>query len=104
MSVTLTVNHAIEHGEYVQEFGTILFDSTYPSGGEIIDATGDLGYFAMSFGGPSTTGYVPKFIASSQKVKLWYGDNNNASDGPLIESATTDLSAETVDFIGWRVK
>lgn len=104
MAATLTVSKTIELGEYAIDFFTILMDSTYPSGGEAIDAVGDLGYFYATFDGPSTTGYIAKWDKANQKIKVFYGDNNNAADGPLIENATTDLSAETFTGQGWRVK
>ena len=41
-------------------------------------------------------GYVFVYDYSNSKVLAYMGDNNNASDGPLIEVAnTTDLSAVT---------
>lgn len=104
MAATLTVIRTIEIGEYALDQVTVLMDSTYPAGGEAIDAVGDVGYFALWFTGPSTTGYVGKWDAANQKVKVFYGDNNNAADGPLIENATTDLSAETFDAVGLRLK
>lgn len=104
MAATVTVDHSINMGEFVLEFGTITLDSSYPTGGEAIDVTGDAGYYDCSLS-PSTGGYVGTFVASSQKVMALYGDNNNASDGPLIEvPATTDLSAVVFRFRGYRVK
>lgn len=81
-------------------FGTITMDSTYPSGGEAIDAPGDKGYhhLLVTPGG----GYVGVWDRVNQKILAYYGDNNNAADGPLIESATTDLSAVVFQFIGLR--
>ena len=104
MAATLTVQKTVTVGEYAIDFFTIAMDSTYPSGGEAIDATGDLGYFAVNFDGPSTNGYTAKWVASSQKIKVFYGDYSNASDGPMVENATADISAETFTGQGWRVK
>lgn len=103
MSATLVVERTIKHSNGVaQDFFKVALDSTYPSGGEAVDVTGDVGYFFATFDGPSVGGYVPKWDRASQKIKLFYGDNNNAADGPLIENATTDLSAEIVYGTGWR--
>lgn len=30
-------------------------------------------------------GYVPVYIPSTGKLKVYYADNNNAADGPMIE-------------------
>lgn len=39
-------------------------------------------------------GYLPVFDQTNDKLKVYYVDNNNASDGPLVEVPnTTDLSA-----------
>lgn len=41
-------------------------------------------------------GYVPVWDSVNDKLSVYYGDNNNASDGPLIEVPTTpDLSGTT---------
>lgn len=41
-------------------------------------------------------GYVPVYDRTNDKLKVYYADNNNASDGPLIEVPNaTDLSAVT---------
>lgn len=103
MSATLTVKATIEHGEYAQDFIRVAMDSTYPAGGEVLDATGDIGYFEAIFK-PSTNGYIAKWDVANQKLKVLYDDNNNAADGPLIENATTDLSAEVFEGVAWRLK
>lgn len=40
-------------------------------------------------------GYVPMYDTATDKLKVMYSDNNNASDGPLIENATANISATT---------
>lgn len=40
-------------------------------------------------------GYVPLYDNTADKLKVYYADNNNAADGPLIENATANLSAQT---------
>lgn len=80
---------------------TITFDASYPTGGEAFTAA-QLGLTSLKDVQPyaglgsSTTGYVPVWnrSVSSPLLLVLMGDNNNASDGPLIEVAnTTDLSA-----------
>ncbi|NUP12892.1 MAG: hypothetical protein HOW73_43185 [Polyangiaceae bacterium] len=45
-------------------------------------------------------GYVPVWVPSTGAVKVYYADNNNAADGPLIEvPATTNLSAVTFQLL-----
>lgn len=49
------------------------------------------------------SGYVFNYVGSSEKLAVFYGDNNNASDGPLIEASTVAIAAQTVEveIIGW---
>ncbi len=80
-------------------------DSSYPTGGETglqalckaalsRDVT-ILGFIAQDCGG-----YLPVWDPTNSKLKVYYADNNNASDGPLIEVPnTTDLSGVTVKGI-----
>lgn len=82
--------------------GTITFDSSYPTGGESfsVTAVGLTALNHLSFQ-TSSSGYVPVWdrSTSAPKVLALMGDNNNSSDGPLIQVAdTTDLSAVTVGF------
>lgn len=77
----------------------ISFDSSYPTGGESLTAA-DLGFEDNAANlivlVPSKSGYVFEYDGANAKIKAYYGDNNNASDGPLIEVPnTTDLSAIT---------
>jgi len=45
-------------------------------------------------------GYLPVWVPSTNKVKVYYVDNNNAADGPLIEVPNgTDLSSITFNVI-----
>jgi hypothetical protein len=44
-------------------------------------------------------GYVPFYDAAADKLKVLYGDNNNAADGPLIENATANLSGTTFKLV-----
>jgi len=82
---------------------TIAFDSSYPTGGETLGtaATAAAGAAALGLStilflhASSTSGYMFEYDYAG-KLLAYYGDNNNASDGPLIEVPnTTDLSALT---------
>lgn len=82
--------------------GTVTFDSSYVTGGEpFTPAEVGLAYLSDFDCEPSTTGYVPVWDRSTNAPKLmaFYGDNNNASDGPLIEvPAATNLSTVVARF------
>lgn len=78
--------------------GLMAFDSSYPTGGEAFSLAGvgvtRLDQLDVFPGG----GYVFEWDRSttSPKVLAYYGDNNNASDGPLIQVPdTTNLSTVT---------
>lgn len=78
----------------------VTFDSSYPTGGESLTAA-QLGLNKVTVVIPLTaSGYVGEYDLTNSKLKAFYGDNNNASDGPLVEVAnTTDLSAVTMNLV-----
>lgn len=83
-------------------FGTITFDSTYPSGGEVIDAPGDRDYEYLWPAGCATGGYVPVYDAGNRKLKM-YTPTATGLTG-LAETSTADLSAQVVSFGAIRPK
>lgn len=97
----VTVNRSIELGGTDKLYvGTIAFDSSYPTGGEALDATANeqLDYVFCTHQG----GYSFAWDAANQKLLAYYCDYDAGADGPLIQVPnTTDLSALTaVPFIG----
>jgi len=62
------------------------FSSSYTTGGESFDFKGldHPGYVLLAF---PKGGYVFEWDPAAKKIKAYYGDNNNAADGPLIEVA-----------------
>ena len=100
MAATVTVQHTLDLGGTQKLYaGTIALDSSYPTGGEALDVSGNESFDVLI--ASSTSGYVFSFAASSQKLLAYVGDNDAASDGPLAQVAnTTDLSALTaIPFI-----
>jgi hypothetical protein len=75
--------------------GTVTMDSSYATGGEAIDAAGDLGYDTVIFE-PSTV--VLNWDKANQKVVAYWGNAGTASVLPEVTS-TTDLSAVAAQFI-----
>ena len=80
-------------------------DGAYPTGGTLTlqsklrELTRDqrtiLAVVSLGCGG-----YVPEWNPAVDGLKVLYGDNNNASDGPLIEVPNaTDLSAVTFNLL-----
>lgn len=49
------------------------------------------------------SGYVFQYDQSAEKLVVMMGDNNNASDGPLIEASTVAIAAQTIEaeVVGW---
>lgn len=76
----------------------VTMDSSYATNGESVTAASfGLSRLDRLVCYPAS-GYIPQWNGSTSapKIKVYYGDNNNASDGPLIEVPnTTDLSAIT---------
>lgn len=105
MALTYTVDNTQLVGTKRMTQGTITYDSSYATGGETVDPHA-LGLQMLTDLriSPSTGGYIGVWDRSTTAPKLmaFYGDNNNASDGPLIEvPSTTDLSAVVVRYEAW---
>jgi hypothetical protein len=98
MGVTVTPLEAPRaEGNRRKVRATVLFDSSYPTGGEAVTA--------QSFGLSEifdltvldAAGYDPAYDAPNKKIVMRWGDNNNAADAPGVQVAdTTDLSAVTI--------
>ncbi|MGD9676429.1 MAG: hypothetical protein AB7V19_07075 [Candidatus Bipolaricaulia bacterium] len=82
---------------------SFLADASYPTGGSAFEAA----YKALVGAGREVVqvipgdcgGYVPVFIPADGKLKVYYGDFNNAGDGPLIEVPNaTNLGAVTFNL------
>lgn len=97
MAATVTEQKVIQFGQSeALVFGTILFDSTYPAGGEVIDAPGDRDYEHLWVTGCSTGGYMPVYDNAAKKLKMYSPTTAQATG--QTETSTTDLSAQTVSF------
>jgi hypothetical protein len=84
-------------------FGTITFDSTYPAGGEVIDApVSERDYEFLWPAGCTTGGYVPVYDSANRKLKMYSPTTAQATG--LTETSTTDLSAQVVSFGAIRPK
>ena len=84
---------------------TITGDSSYATNGYAITAN-QVGFSRITavLAVGANTGYVPVWDATNSKLKVFYGDNNNASDGPLIEvPAATDLSAVSFTVLAFGI-
>lgn len=84
---------------------TVTGDASYATGGYAITPN-QFGFVRTSAVVPvgSNTGYVPSWDQTNSKLKVFFGDNNNASDGPLIEVASaTDLSAVSFTVIAFGI-
>lgn len=111
MALTIVANPPELIGRERSVKATVTFDSSYVTAGEPFTAaqfglTSIKNVFAAPGLGSTTTGYVPVWnrSVSSPTLLALMGDNNNASDGPLIEVAnTTDLSGFVcqVEVIGF---
>lgn len=97
MAVTLTEEGREAFGDSRAIcWGTITWDSSYPaSGGEVIDAVGDLGYEKVICEGGAI---VVKWLKATQALQAFWGNAGSASLLPEVTSAT-DLSAQTTSYI-----
>lgn len=97
---TLTENKAIPIGQDTALcFGTLAFDSSYPTGGEVVDAVGDIGYTDLWVTGASS-GYLGSWVQSTQALQMY---RQSAATSALTEVPNaTDLSAVTVHYAAVR--
>lgn len=113
MALTVTLDQAGPRllGNRRVVTGQVTFDASYPTGGESLPLSA-LGLAALenlsitNVAAASTTTQVIAWDKSKTAPLLlaFYGDNNNASDGNLIQVPdTTDLSATVARFeaTGW---
>ena len=75
--------------------GTLGFDSSYPTGGEAIDAAGDLGYDVVIFE-PGVI--VANWDKANQKVVAYWGNAGTASVLPEVTD-TTSLATVTLQYL-----
>lgn len=102
MAVTYSVPAAQEDvwGRFRVRLATVTFDSSYASGGEPVTPHDfNLSEIYMIIPMPQKSGYVVQPTADNSKLVVYYSDNNNASDGVLIEPGAIDLSALVVNVL-----
>jgi hypothetical protein len=69
----------------------ITLDNSYPTGGYALDPAANQRLERLLV--PNAGGYTFEWIPASQKLKIYRGDNANASPAPGVEvSAAVDLS------------
>jgi hypothetical protein len=101
-TVALVTAHGHGASRLFADYITAVGPTTYPAGG----TTGFAAVVAAAVGKGTVTviavldsdcgGYHPVYDVAADKLKLYYIDNNNTSDGVMIEVPnTTDLSAVT---------
>lgn len=88
-------------GRFHAQIGTVTFDSSYATGGETLNAHSfDMSEILFVIPVPVAAGYVVVPDSGHTVLQAFYGDNNNASDGALIEVPNaTDLSTLVVDVV-----
>lgn len=98
---TITITDQWDAGGNRTEYlGTIALDSSYPTGGEALDASGNERFAWLNAVSGGTTasggGRLYAWDAPNQKLVVYVGDNDAVADGPFAEVANAvDLSAVT---------
>lgn len=108
MAATMTINETHQVGDTLKMyFGTIAFDSSYPTGGEALDpSANEIMKTVICAPGPAAAsgfGYQFQWDQPNQKLLVSYNDYDAMADGPHIQVPnTTDLSSLTaVPFVAW---
>lgn len=96
MALTVTVTNRENMGSRAMTHGTIDFDSSYPTNGEVLLAnTLKMASVDMIIV-TSKNGYVFEYDYANEKVKAYYADYDAVADGALIEVANeVDLASLT---------
>ena len=98
MALTITIPDAGRTviGNKRLVFGTIAFDSSYPTGGEALTA-GNLGLDKIDH--ITFTSDIVQCYWASNLLLAYYGDNDNAADAEFVQVANTDdISTANVGF------
>jgi hypothetical protein len=98
MALTITIPDAGRTviGNKRLVFGTIAFDSSYPTGGEALTA-GNLGLDKIDH--ITFTSDIVQCYWASNLLLAYYGDNDNAADAEFVQVTNTDdISAANVGF------
>lgn len=110
--VTITVNEEGIEGKRRRNRVTLVFGDgvdTYPTSGIPLPTFGNFGMRRNLDGltwldEANGNGFVYKYDRANHKLRIYQGDNNNASDAPLIEltnSATPAQATLIAEAIGW---
>jgi len=108
MAVTVTIVDKYVIGDRKEVIADIVFDSSYPAGGEAVTAANfgfDLEITHISCGLARDPDTVDNAVAldfdeANSKIIAFWGDYSNASDGVLLEVAdTTSLAAYTARVV-----
>lgn len=90
MAATFSITKQGVLGDLQYRVVNATLDNSYATGGYAI-ATGNIDmtpeHIVFSAVSLSSGGYVGRVDVATKKLVVYYGDNNNAADGPLIEVA-----------------
>ena len=97
MALTTNIRARTQWEDFYVRLVEVDFDSSYPTGGEALTDTNcglnDDNLYVFPF---PADGYLFEYDRANQKLKAFYFDYNNASDGAAIEVPdTTNLSTVT---------
>lgn len=81
---------------HVLVFGKITMDSTYPAGGEVIDAPGDRDYEYLWACGSTAGLYDYRYDSANKKLRVLSPTTAQATG--MTETSTTDLSAQVFQY------
>ena len=102
MAASIRIQRAEALGNSTAVWGTIVLDSSYPTGGEAIaiaDTTNDITLERIDVLFAQGAGYLGDWDEANQKLIMRYFDYDAGADGAAIQVPnTTDLSSVTVDF------
>jgi hypothetical protein len=104
MALTPTLVQRWHDTKRVHVVATVVASGSYTTGGEVLATT--IKQLAKISTDPfwvdirGRAGYIYAYDYATNKVMVFYGDNNNANDGPLIQipaaSYPSDLTSDSI--------
>jgi len=102
LAASVAIKNRIKFGNAYAVIADVTFDSSYATGGEEVKPAqlGLRNVFLVQAG--NSGGYAFEYDYTNTKLKAYYGDNDSASDGPLVEVPNaTNLSAVTARIVAY---
>lgn len=112
MAVAVNFTDVWTDGRRIHAIGTLTITGNYAAGGDALDIKGAKGGLDHKFwrsnkdplwvDARGKAGFVYAYDKATKKLMTFFGDNNNAADGPLVElpaaAYPAGVTGDVIDF------